>query len=127
VSFLPSLRKAEGKGRHSFRQVWVIRADDRLAHSRFALKADVKHESSACATHEQTIAKQQANVRAGGSLPDARSLSDFDELERQGFLREQALTGQNQGAPKPLSGAMREKLGREDTLGLHDRQGRPAG
>jgi hypothetical protein len=73
------------------------------------------------------MSKQLPNCRrepAGRALAQ-RSLGDFDEFERQGFPRERALTRQDQQPAKPLSGAMREQLAREDTLGLHVRQGRP--
>jgi hypothetical protein len=46
-----------------------------------------------------------------------RLLGDFDELERQGFLREHALARQDRQTAKPVCDAMREQLAREDALG----------
>jgi hypothetical protein len=94
-----------------------IRDGDRPAHSRFACKADVKHEGRACAAHEQTIAKWQADVRAG-SLPDARSATSTSSSGRASCASRR-LPRQDQQAAKPIgepgacAGSRTRQLGRQ--------------
>jgi hypothetical protein len=84
-------------------------------------RAEMTQPELQAETPEQTMARSRGRFPPGPSIRLAfgkqRSLGDFDKLERQGFLREQARARQDQQAAKPVSDAIREQLSREDALG----------